>query len=462
MADWPEELQINAASSISNRGSIANDLLTRLLNLDKAAKGIKLPHPEADERDWRDPRVGWGLVLPENRDIPKADRARADDAPEPLRKLIASRGNAPVLRASKDWPKGTIRRYYIDGSCGDLSWDASPSGNAVDCVPRYLLIAASPSQIPWDIQYGLQDRQFVGRLDLDDRGLDNYVKALLNDWASSSLVPHNTVVWSVDSGAGDITELMAANIGKPIHDAFKNDDDEMLRDGAALLTGSDAVGRTLKDHLSKFHPGLIVSTSHGRTGPINDIDMMRASLGFLVDDDMNLVDPSLFTGEAAPFGAIWFAQACCSAGTAEFSSYDGILEEGTDAQRIISALTGCGSLTAPMPKALLGAPAPLRAFVGHIEPTFNWSIQHPKTRQSFATSLTRCFYQNLYLGAPIGYAMRKIRDTGGAFLNTMDLAEEDLAITGEKKHLGTVLAAKLAARDWRSMVLLGDPTVRIC
>ena len=45
------------------------------------------------------------------------------------------------------------------------------------------LIAASPSEVPWHVQYDLNPVRNVGRLDLDDEGLDRYVSALLDDWS---------------------------------------------------------------------------------------------------------------------------------------------------------------------------------------------------------------------------------------------------------------------------------------
>ena len=50
----------------------------------------------ADLRNWRDPQVGWGLVLAERKDS-AADPASNDDIPEPLRELLKVRGTASVF-----------------------------------------------------------------------------------------------------------------------------------------------------------------------------------------------------------------------------------------------------------------------------------------------------------------------------------------------------------------------------
>lgn len=49
-----------------------------------------LPSPPRPE-NWQDPRVGWGVVLPERPGLDAAALARADDAGEAIRALVASR-----------------------------------------------------------------------------------------------------------------------------------------------------------------------------------------------------------------------------------------------------------------------------------------------------------------------------------------------------------------------------------
>ena len=42
-------------------------------------------------------------------------------------------------------------------------------------------------------------------------------------------------------------------------------------------------------------------------------------------------------------------------------------------------MTAFGAFTTPLPRALLGATRPLRAFVGHVEPTFDWTLRQRQT-----------------------------------------------------------------------------------
>src|SRR5213082_3137050 len=63
----------------------------------RAAGWQSLSSKSIDYTKWQDPRVGWGIVLPD-RDVPPKDKARAADAPECIRKLLAERGKKYAAR----------------------------------------------------------------------------------------------------------------------------------------------------------------------------------------------------------------------------------------------------------------------------------------------------------------------------------------------------------------------------
>ncbi len=91
---------------------------------------------------------------------------------------------APILRYQPDKPPGQLVRYYADGDQEVLSSAASDRWTHEGRIPQYLLIYGSPDEIPWSVQYSLNLSAFVGRLDLSvEEGLDNYVEALISDFA---------------------------------------------------------------------------------------------------------------------------------------------------------------------------------------------------------------------------------------------------------------------------------------
>jgi len=78
---------------------------------------------------------------------------------------------------------------------------------------------------------------------------------------------------------------------------------------------------------------------------------------------------------AVPAGAIWHAQACCSAGLEGLSKHLDLLGAATSAAAVVAEVAVLGSTVAPTAMRLLGRKNPVRAVVGHVEPTFDWTLR---------------------------------------------------------------------------------------
>lgn len=411
----------------------------------------------ADPADWRDHRVGWGVILPERDGLDPAQLATADDAPEPLRALVVQRqGKVLRYRAGSALAQWVLRDY---AGGGDLFTAASPQGMGPQELPLYLLIAASPAQVPWQVQYALNPVRHVGRLDLEDDGLANYVTALLDGWKDSAATYAAPLVWSVDHGGGDITTLMRDVVGAGLHAAFTVDPD---MPDARFIDGSvaDASGASLTEALAALRPLVVVTTSHGKTGPLADPAAMRRDLGMLVDAGQAVVEPTALLSGWAPDGAVWFAQACCSAGADEPSAYEGLFAPTGSVGRVLTEVARLGAQTAPTPRALLGASRPLRAFIGQVEPTFDWTMSFPPNRQDLTASLRTAVYEGICGGEPVGMALRDYYRTIGSLLVNHGRALKAFnAGSGEALDIATY--SKATAYDRASTVLLGDPTVAV-
>jgi hypothetical protein len=459
---WPQHLQINAwaGDGVDNRSLTETSFGDKILS--RAPRRDQPLWPESlNSANWRDPRVGWGLVLPENEALSEQDRALALDAPAPLRKLLAARVGSPVLRYRPNASAGLIRRYYADGSSAqDLHIGAS-FGVERAFIPRYLLIYAAPSDIPWFFQYALQMSHYVGRLDLQGPALENYVEALIAGWPQGADVTR-ALAWAADDkiGAADITRKMRTMVAKPLFDAWRSDAD--LASGAKFLDGAttgDATTANLVTELQSHRPLMIVTTSHGMTGPLGDVAKMQADLGLLVDKDRTMLNPSTLLTAWQPSGAIWYSRACCSAGSDSETAFNGLVRDGSPVDLILKGIAQCGAMISPLPRALLGAATPLRAFIGHVEPTFDWSIAHRETGQLMTKCLVEALYRDLYLGKPVGMALDTCRRFAAQLLATWD-GYRRVFIAGDENR-SDLLAVKLMHNDWRAFVLIGDPTVSL-
>jgi hypothetical protein len=430
----------------------------------KVGKELAAAEP-VDLREWRHPAVGWGLVLPDDDTLPVAARATADDAPEAIRALLAARPGSPVLRYRSDVGAKFVRRYYPDGSVQDIALSsAGQRGVAPGALPYYLLIYAGPDVIPWSFQYLLNQPCFAGRLALDGTALEHYVNALLKEWDDAGCDPHQPVVWAVDDGAGDITTLMRQAIAEPVAAQLAADSD--IGAGLHLLDGADATLAKLFASLATQHPGLIVSTSHGQTGPLHDLAKMAAQLGALVDREHLTLDIDALLAAWQPDGAIWYAHACCSAGCDNRNSYQGLVPAGSSLDQVLEGVAGLGAQIAPLPQRLLGAAKPLRAFVGHVEPTFDWTLRQPETGQILAGATVEAIYPRMHRvrPEPVGMAFNPgYKVVGELFQQWQQLTGQFAASTPERRDFIRLMtaSAQLAALDRQSLVILGDPTVAL-
>jgi len=408
----------------------------------------------ADLKDWADPDVGWGVVLPENPGLTPKERATADDAPEPIRRLLAHRKGV-VLRWSADLPIRKVRRYYADGAVNDPDIALAPRGTGVGRIPRYLLIYAPPATIPWRVQYRWNSIAFTGRLDLDGEALKNYVDAAVSGWNGSVVVPQNSVTWAVDHGGADITHLMQTVVAKKLVTSLRGNpkigaNATFLDGGAGPVTGSGLVAE-----LAARRPSLVVTSSHGMTGPLDDVPRMRSQLGAPVDSNRNLLDEAALLADWSPDGAVWYSHACCSAGSDTTTSFDGLVAAGSFAEQVVKGVAACGALTAPLPRALLGAPRPLRAFIGHVEPTFDWTLRDQQTGQVLTSPLIEALHQRLYNLMPVGYAFWDVHAKAGQLEVLHQQAKSAFGLGADT--LGEALACRLIAQDIENLVILGDP-----
>jgi hypothetical protein len=423
-----------------------------ILNAPPKIRPFLSPPAEESLLNWRNERVGWGLILPKHEGLTPTAAARADDAPEPIQQLVAER-NAKVYRYDKFDAYG-----YLWDSMNNfpISVSSASYGNGEGRLPLYLLIYGTPDEIPWQLQFSLNATRAVGRLHLTGTALENYVSACLNDWKSFEKRSSRTLVWATDHDPHDISSLMRRTIADPIHESYASDSDIS---SATALFGNAATAANLWTTLAHLQPGVVVTTSHGCTLPLDDPVAMARSIGFLVDQNRTVIRPSDLLDGWQPEGAIWYAHACCSAGSDNTSVFSGLVADDTPIGRILKAIPAAGSLVAPLPTALLSAPRPLKCFIGHVEPTFNFTLEDTRSGQAFTQPLRKAMYNRIFSGVPIGLAFRDFYAQLSGFYTQYDIGL--LQYNRGADTTSTMLADLLIARDIRTMVLLGDPAATL-
>lgn len=411
----------------------------------------------ADQRHWWEPDVGYGILLrdPEDPALSDADRAAAVDAEQPVRDLRAKRPGTEILRWSPvpQLQPGYLRRYDDQGAQDSLVGNTQ-FGVGPNRLPRYILIVGGPDVIPWSVQYDLSVRHFVGRLPLTGDALAHYVAALVEEWAPWPVTRDSPLIWTVDHGGGDITSEMRRTLTDPLFRAMDG-----TLDGVRHLVDAEATGANLLTALDERAPALVVTSSHGLTGPLNAPTQMVAQLGLPVDASYSAVGVDDLVAHV-PAGAIWYAQACCSAGSDGQSQYEGLLDPGSTPSAVVTAIAGAGPTVSPAPLGLLGRTDPVRAVVAHVEPTFDWTLRTPHG-QGLGHDVVAALTSNLFAdGQPLGMALAGYREAVGV-LNTDWTRLRTQLDNGDTEVLDSMTWLRLTALDRQALVLLGDPTVTL-
>jgi hypothetical protein len=102
----------------------------------------------------------------------------------------------------------------------------------------------------------------------------------------------------------------------------------------------------------------------------------------------------------------------------------------------------------------------VRAVIGHVEPTFDWTLRVAETGQGLGHDIVSALSSNIYAGQPLGLAFADYR-AGVGVLHT-DWAQAQSALAGGDTSVRpTLTRLRLTALDRQSLVLLGDPTVAL-
>jgi len=202
------------------------------------------------------------------------------------------------------------------------------------------------------------------------------------------------------------------------------------------------------------------------TGPVAQPGSLGGQLGLPVDADRALVSADVLPSAAVPGGAIWYSHACCSAGSDAASQCADLFPPGHpigDTLREVSKNTR--NATAPLVKHLFSAPTPVRAFIGHVEPTFDWTLRNPFTAGTLGDSFVSALYDGLYVKrndkcTPLALAFEAVFREAGTFLTNWAQAIAE----GNKDKPGAAGLAtywQVAALDRQSIVIFGDPAVTL-
>ena len=158
---------------------------------------------------------------------------------------------------------------------------------------------------------------------------------------------------------------------------------------------------------------------------------------------------------------MWFAQACCSAGSDSPTAYAGLFKAGSLLDQTLTGIAKLDAATAPLARALLGATKPLRASIGHVDRlSTGRRASHRTDKYSPATSqrlsTTDMSGQSVGLSGyypAIGSLLQKYVKARQKYNSVVGPAA--------KPSLDMLVYSRVTAHDRASTVILGDPTAAI-
>ncbi len=450
------------------------------------------------------PNEGWGVILPAA--LPPNDlHARLDALGELLDlRLAAAGGRFKIFCAQSGYRPGESKRDWLTRLLANPDGTPNP-----DAVPVYLLIAASPEEIPYSFQYQLDVQYRTGRLyfqELD--GWAIYAHSVVEVEKGGFRLPPQAGVFATANPDDEATKLSSDNLAEPLGQYLLSrfrlrslkekilyqigqkglrfsleprdyTEAELAKINQDLKLGVSftdvpgwQVSLALREQASRLRleglmggadtPALLFSATHGMVFDAGD-PFQEPHQGALLCQDWkgpnghvgDIGEELYFAGDhlssdAHLKGMVAFFFACYGAGTPR---YDEFITSAGMASEIAQR-----SFTASLPVKLLSHPhGSALAVIGHVERAWSYSFMTEDNRPQLNVFETA--FGNLMQGRTVGEAM----DTFNR--RYAELATDINDIQNNARFPGYILdELKLsdlwvAQNDARNTVVLGDPAV---
>jgi hypothetical protein len=443
---------------------------------DKARLPVDLPFPLIEGADADDlARAGWAVVFP----------AAAAGSAEARRQAEIREALAPLL-ALRRAQAGRVReqryREYMNGDAGEPGYQrgetkqqflarlgAGPGPVNPDKVPYYLLLVASPEEIPYRVQYQLDVQHAVGRLCFDT--VDEYAcyaRSVVEAETGGVARPARATFFGAANPGDPATQLSLAYLVEPLASAAADRLAGRGWDVEHVLAG-EATRARLGD-VYRDAPAFLFSACHGVGFPAGDA-RQRPLQGALLCQDWGgpgtrPARDHYFAGEDLDprsdlRGMIAMCFACYGLGTPgqEDFARRGL---GPSQGRAIAPR----DFVARLPQRLLASPGGgALAVIGHVDrawsSAFLWIDAQGRRRTQAHLDVFESTVAAILDGKRVGHALEHFN------LRHAELSSDLAARIEEMLHYDAELDEDEIAQLWifrndaRNYALLGDPAVRL-
>ncbi len=328
-------------------------------------------------------------------------------------------------------------------------------------LPYYLLIVASPEEIPFEFQYHLSLSRAVGRIWFENPShYQQYARAVWEAEHKGVDLPRQVTIFSTEHD--ETTKILGKSLVRPVQLSIKeNFSDWKL---TVRREGQADSGRLRQLLGGNQTPGLLLVSCHGRKIEPQDPERQRRLQGAIVCPSSKTGKKKPFTVEdlapkAKPHGLISIFFSCYGAGTPVLDNFpheqEGLAPEAALETDLV--LLSKRPFLARLPLELLRRGA--LAVVGHIDrgwtTSFVWTYgqQDIDTTYSLEDSLGR-----LLRGDRLGHALRPLNRRYSQL--AARLAQMfDLKRIGGQPNLKELGFYWTAVNDARNLIVIGDPAV---
>jgi hypothetical protein len=412
-------------------------------------------------------QTGWAVVFPaaDAGSEVASRQAAIRDALAPL--LALRRAGAGALyreyTGELGYQPGETKQQYL-ARLGAGSGPARP-----EKVPYYLLLVATPEEIPFRIQYQLDVHYAVGRIAFDTvEEYARYAHSVVDAETGRAGRPRRAAFFGVANPNDAATRLSADHLILPLVE---------YTDGRRPLHGftvdshlGDAATRGKLTELLGDAPAVLFTASHGMGFPCGDAGQ-RDHQGAILCQDWGgpgtpVAREHYFSGEDIPPGAdlrgmIGVLFACYGGGTPVRDEFTRRALGDAEARQLAPA-----ALLARLPQRLLAHPGGgALAVVAHVDrawgSAFLWMDAQGKRATQRHLDVFESLLDSVLAGKRLGCAMEALNLRYAELAADLSERIEQIQIYDEHYEDAELAHMWICNSDARNYAVIGDPAVRI-
>lgn len=415
-------------------------------------------------------QAGWAVVFPAVADGSDAFRHQAAIR-EALSPLLSHR-RAQATAAGDLYREYTGELGYRAGETKQqylARLGAGPGPARPEKVPYYLLLVATPEDIPFRIQYQLDVHYAVGRIAFDT--LDEYAcyaRSVVEAETGQVARARHATFFGVANPNDAATRLSADHLVIPLVEYVSG---RSASHGFTVDSHlGDAATRARLIELFADPPALLFTAGHGMGFPSGDAGQRDRQGALLCQDwagpGTSLAREHYFAGEDLPAradlrGMIGVFFACYGGGTPTRDEFTRRALGEAKAKELAPA-----SLIARLPQRMLGHPAGgALAVVGHVDrawgSTFLWIDPQGKGQTRKHLDVFESMLDSVLAGKRLGYAMESFNLRYAELAADLSERIEQIQLYDEHYEDSELAHMWICNSDARNYAVLGDPAVRI-